>query len=103
MAYAIQCCIRCSALEDGHTGPGDRYLCGSCYRAGWRVDCGGNLSQVQSYTVHTWDPIFRMWEPQAPRIEARDPGTAYRAAQQRHPGRTVHVARVLVEPCSPGA
>jgi len=43
MAYAIQCCIRCNALEKGHTGPADKYLCSSCYGAGWRVDSVGNL------------------------------------------------------------
>jgi hypothetical protein len=46
--YAIQCCIRCSALEHGHTGYGDRYLCVVCHGQGWRVDAGGNLYQAKA-------------------------------------------------------
>ena len=102
MAYAMQCCVRCSTLEDGHTGPGDRYLCAKCHGAGWRVAAGGSLYQVLPYVVHTWDPGLREWTAQAPAIEAADPRTAYLSAQQRHPGTIVHVARVLAEPCSPG-
>ena len=47
MSYALQCCVRCGALEHGHTGPADRYVCADCYGAGWRVNAGGNLSQVE--------------------------------------------------------
>jgi len=102
MSYAIQCCVRCSTLEDGHTDPGDRYLCHKCHVAGWRVEACGSLYQVWSFRVHTWDPVRVGWKPQGPPIEAADPRSAYLAAQQRHPGETVHVARVLDEPCSPG-
>jgi len=102
MAHALQCCVRCGELEPGHTGAGDRYLCSTCRAAGWRVAAGGSLYQVESYRVHTWDPIVRGWVSQEPAIEAADPRAAYLAAQSRHPGKTVHVARVLVEPCSPG-
>lgn len=45
MAYGIQCCVRCSTLEHGHTGYGNRYICTDCHRVGWRVDAGGNISQ----------------------------------------------------------
>lgn len=102
MAYGIQCCVRCGRLEHGHTGPGDRYLCAACYGSGNRVDGAGNLWQVDSYRVHTWNSEGRGWELQDPPIEARTPREAYLLARDRHPGRTVHVARVLVEPCSPG-
>lgn len=102
MTHALQCCVRCGELEHGYTGVGDRYLCGKCRTAGWRVAAGGSLYQVLSYGVHTWDPGKRDWIPQAPEIEAADPRAAYLAAQARHPGETVHVARVLAEPCSPG-
>jgi hypothetical protein len=102
MSYAIQCCTRCGALEHGHTGPADRYLCSSCYREGNRIDGVGNLYQVERYRVHTWNLERREWEAAPPALEARDPRTAYLEAKQRHPGKTVHVARVLVEPCSPG-
>jgi hypothetical protein len=102
MAYAIQCCVRCSALEHGHTGPGDCYLCSTCYRAGFRVAAGGSLFQVERYTVHIWSSEREDWELALPKIEAPDPRNAYLAAKARHPGETVHVARILPEPCSPG-
>lgn len=102
MAFGIQCCVRCGNLEEGHTGPADRYLCSSCHRAGFRIDGAGNLHQLESYTVHTWDSGRKEWDAQAPAIEAETPRDAYLAAKRRHPGHTVHVARVLTEPCSPG-
>lgn len=102
MAYALQCCVRCGNLEHGHTGPADRYLCGTCHRAGFRVDLGGTIHQVAPYLVHTWDPGRGEWHPEAPPIEAILPRLAYLSAKQRHPGQIVHVARVLVQPCSPG-
>jgi hypothetical protein len=102
MAYALQCCVRCSTLEDGHTGPGDRYLCRTCHRAGWRVDAGGNLSQLLKFHVHTWDPGRSVWVAQQP-VAAATARDAYLLAKDRHRGHTVHVARLLPEPCSPGA
>ena len=41
-------------------------------------------------------------ELQEPPIEAACARDAYVTARERHPGQTVHVARVLTEPCSPG-
>lgn len=102
MSFGIQCCTRCGELEHGHTGPADRYLCSTCHGAGWRQDALGGLYQVERYTVHTWDTVLRDWEL-APPIEAATPRAAYLAAQVQHPGKTVHVARVLDQPCTPGA
>lgn len=48
---AIQCCVRCGELEEGHTGYGDRYICTRCHQLGWRVDAGGNLSQLRQTDV----------------------------------------------------
>jgi hypothetical protein len=38
MARRIQCCKRCGKLEEGHTGPADKYICVACHNAGWRTD-----------------------------------------------------------------
>lgn len=102
MSYALQCCTRCGALEKGHTGPADRYLCSTCRAAGWRQDSLGYVYQLTPYTVHTWDPVASEWSAQAPAVLAAHPRDAYLAARERHPGKCVHVARVLSEPCSPG-
>lgn len=41
---AIQCCLKCRKLEEGNTGPGDKYVCTECWNAGWRVDAFGNIT-----------------------------------------------------------
>lgn len=43
MSFGIQCCVKCGNLEEGHTGPANRYVCTSCYREGWRVGSAGTL------------------------------------------------------------
>lgn len=101
MSYGIQCCARCGNLEDGHTGPADRYLCSACRRAGWRQNSLGDHYLVEWYVVHIWHSGRAGWDAQGA-IEAETPRAAYLAARELHPGKTVHVTRVLVEPCSPG-
>lgn len=43
MAFGIQCCIRCGHSEEGHTGPGNKYLCKACTLLGYRQDSFGNV------------------------------------------------------------
>jgi len=89
-------CLRC-----GDPRAIGAQLCDGCHAAGWRAHQGGYLYQLERYTVHTWNLEARKWDPAQP-VEAADPRAAYLAARALYPGRTVHVARVLVEPCSPG-
>jgi len=43
VSVGTQVCQWCGEVEEGRTGPANRYLCTDCYRDGWRLDSLGNL------------------------------------------------------------
>ncbi len=55
MSHGIQSCVRCTDIEEGETGPGGKYLCIGCYRAGHRLD---SLGRVQEHAEEPWPPIL---------------------------------------------